>query len=202
MTFFHQLAITYTFVHVCVYVAFVSISHRCSGRPFWRTNGWGSLRLGMVCIQLVDLIVFLTGTYTSSSSSSDSSSGTSAAAAATLNSVLYSTLTNSTAAAAAVTNSTSSAATTVAAAAAAATAVAHAGTQHWYRWGRAVTPFIFITNRTYLKVFLRGLIRVLPRLLPVLLLTSFVAAFYAYVGFLIYNRKYYNRTHAHAVLNQ
>eukprot|EP00953_Heterococcus_sp_UTEX-ZZ885_P021605 12048-Heterococcus_DN1.PRE.1 len=106
------------------------------------------------------------------SSSSDSSSGTSAAAAATLSSVLYSTLTNSTAAAAAVTNSTSSAATTVAAAAAAAaTAVAHAGTQHWYRWGRALTPFIFITNRTYLKVFLRGLIRVLPRLLPVLLLT-------------------------------
>ncbi|CAM9416819.1 unnamed protein product [Ascophyllum nodosum] len=56
----------------------------------------------------------------------------------------------------------------------------------WHRWSRVMLPFLFISRRTYMKLFVGGMIRVLPGMVPVVFLISFVLFFYAFLGYVLY----------------
>lgn len=53
------LCIVYMLEIFCIYV----IRDRCSGQPFWKTNGWAALRLCLVTFQLFDISVFIGSRY-------------------------------------------------------------------------------------------------------------------------------------------
>ncbi|KAG5187569.1 hypothetical protein JKP88DRAFT_353688 [Tribonema minus] len=156
------------------------IRDRCSGRPFYHTNVWATMRLACVWLQLVDILIFLWGRYTYEGTAlsmeffrrarAGCSRAPRLADAPALRSARRSGQQRSGAAAKCALKQERVA------------AVRKRG-----QYSRALTFFIYITNHQYLRLFVKGLWHVLPRLMPVATAAAFVVCLYGYVGYLAFN---------------